>query len=173
MRKLWIVMLGLLMSVFVTTVNATIHHSPIGYWKQYDDKTGQLQSLMKIWRSEKGDIRGKVVTGYEINHKPPRLFCTGCDGKHHNQRIAGMTILWGMWLDNGYWQKGRILDPNSGDIYHAQMRLKHQGNQLDVRGYIGILLFGRSQTWVRLPKKQFKAMLAKGYPQPKVAFKKS
>ena len=44
---------------------------------------------------------------------------------------------------------GEILDPDSGAIYRAKAKLLDGGNKLEVRGYIGVSLFGRSQTWIR------------------------
>ena len=44
---------------------------------------------------------------------------------------------------------GHILDPNNGKVYRSQMRLGDGGRKLDVRGYIGLPLLGRTQTWLR------------------------
>jgi len=157
----------LICSLFISVVSFSAVLSPLGYWKQYSDGTGQLQSLIKIWRSKKGDLRGTVVAGYAMNGKAPGLYCVKCPGPFHNKRIVGQTILWGLQYQNGYWQDGHILDPNSGSIYHAQLRLLDNGNKISARGYIGISLFGRSQTWVRVPANQLNALMKKAYPQPK------
>jgi uncharacterized protein (DUF2147 family) len=45
---------------------------------------------------------------------------------------------------------GKILDPETGKIYSASMRLSPDGTKLNVRGYLGLSIFGRSQTWTRL-----------------------
>ena len=44
---------------------------------------------------------------------------------------------------------GQILDPDDGEIYRAEVKLKDQGVKLDLRAYIGIPLLGRTQTWIR------------------------
>ncbi len=49
----------------------------------------------------------------------------------------------------GLFDGGEILDPNNGKVYRSQMRLTDAGRKLEVRGYIGVPLFGRTQTWLR------------------------
>ena len=51
--------------------------------------------------------------------------------------------------EEGGGENGKILDPQSGKIYSAKMTPMDGGAKLDVRGYMGFSLFGRSQTWIR------------------------
>jgi uncharacterized protein (DUF2147 family) len=60
-----------------------------------------------------------------------------------------MTILWGLSKDGDEWNGGQILDPKNGKIYKAKMSLDDGGRKLNVRGYIGFSLMGRSQVWQR------------------------
>jgi uncharacterized protein (DUF2147 family) len=60
-----------------------------------------------------------------------------------------MTFLWGLKKDGNQYSGGEILDPKTGTIYRAKMKVIEAGRKLEVRGYIGLSLFGRSQTWVR------------------------
>ena len=60
-----------------------------------------------------------------------------------------MTILWGLKKDGDQFSGGEILDPKNGKIYRAKMKLVEGGTKLEVRGFIGVSLFGRSQTWWR------------------------
>ena len=60
-----------------------------------------------------------------------------------------MTILWDLTKQGEEYQGGQILDPENGKIYSARMKLIDNGQKLDVRGFIGFSLLGRSQIWVR------------------------
>ncbi len=62
----------------------------------------------------------------------------------------GLVIMRNMRLQNGEYGGGDILDPRSGSVYPCSFHLAGGGSQLVIRGYIGIPLFGRSQTWTRV-----------------------
>ena len=64
-----------------------------------------------------------------------------------------MTILRDIKPDaseKGAWVGGDILDPNDGKIYKVLLKLADGGKKLDVRGYIGMPMLGRTQTWQRV-----------------------
>jgi uncharacterized protein (DUF2147 family) len=50
---------------------------------------------------------------------------------------------------DGEYRDGDILDPDNGVIYRCKLRLEGGGMKLKVRGFVGVSLFGRSQTWER------------------------
>jgi len=63
----------------------------------------------------------------------------------------GLTLIRGMRRNGTHYEGGTITDPRDGSVYRALMELSPDGRKLEVRGYLGISLFGRSQTWNRLP----------------------
>ena len=70
-----------------------------------------------------------------------------------DQPVQGMVILRDIKqdaLDKGLWVGGDILDPNDGKVYKVQLKPVDGGKKLDVRGYIGTPLLGRTQTWIRV-----------------------
>ena len=60
-----------------------------------------------------------------------------------------MTILSGMKRDGDEYNGGNILDPDNGKVYRSKLALADGGKKLNVRGYIGIPMLGRSQIWLR------------------------
>ena len=122
--------------------------SPVGLWKTVDDNSGQPRGLVRI-REVNGQFEGKIEKGFPKpgENEPPK--CDKCDGPRRNQPVIGMTILWGLTRQGNEYQGGEILDPENGKIYRAKMKLIDGGKKLEVRGFIGVSLFGRSQIWLR------------------------
>jgi uncharacterized protein (DUF2147 family) len=120
---------------------------PAGIWETIDDKTHKATSHVQIWERA-GKLSGKITKLTEPDSLNP--VCDACKGNRKNQPLIGMVIMWGLTRgDNGWWEGGHILDPDNGKTYRCKIKLTHGGRKLDVRGYIGISLFGRTQTWNR------------------------
>ena len=81
----------------------------------------------------------------------PNPICKECEGERHNQPVTGMQIVWGLKQDGDEWNGGHILDPNNGKVYRCKMSVTEGGQKLEVRGFIGFSLLGRTQTWERQP----------------------
>ena len=79
----------------------------------------------------------------------PNPLCEQCEGALRNQPIIGMTILRGLRRTAGGYQGGTILDPDEGRTYRCTIRLLDGGRRLEVLGYLGLPLLGRTQIWVR------------------------
>ena len=127
--------------------------TPVGTWRQVDDVTGKVKSIIQISESN-GELQGKVMQ--LLNRSPEDIArdgehpkCVKCDGVRKDQPIEGMTIMWGVSKDGDVWDGGKILDPKNGKVYKVKLTLEDGGQKLDVHGYIGFALLGRSQTWQR------------------------
>jgi len=137
---------GVLLASAVTAMAQA--DTPVGTWQTIDDHTGQPKALVQIVDSGNGTLSGKVIKGLGPNDQPDRR-CTACTDSRKDQPILGMTIIDDMKKDGDAWDHGQILDPENGKLYKCKMHLEDGGNKLVVRGYIGVSLLGRSQTWVR------------------------
>jgi uncharacterized protein (DUF2147 family) len=123
--------------------------SPVGLWKTFDDHTGKPESLIRITESH-GELRGRIEKLFLEPGEDPNPACDKCEDTRKNQPILGMTILTGMKKEGNEFTGGRILDPASGNTYRSKMRLSEDGRRLHVHGYIGMPVFGRTQTWQRV-----------------------
>ncbi|MBB5399286.1 uncharacterized protein (DUF2147 family) [Paraburkholderia youngii] len=137
---------GALLASAVTAMAQT--ETPIGTWQTIDDHTGQPKALVQITQDANGELNGKVIKGLGANDQPDRR-CSACTDARKDQPILGMTIINSMKKDGDAWDHGQILDPENGKVYKCKMHLEDGGNKLVVRGYIGVALLGRSQTWIR------------------------
>jgi len=125
--------------------------SPEGLWRTLDDRTGVPRSEVRV-DVRNGVLTGRVVRGL-IPGEPQDGRCVKCPGERKDQPIIGMAILTGLRAASGdlrNWEGGEILDPDSGSVYRARVRLDESGRLLEVRGFVGVSLFGRTQTWQRV-----------------------
>src|SRR3990167_5228641 len=151
--KKWFKLLfvSLLMTLTMTSYAGT-SSTPAGYWKTIDDVTNKPKSILEVTEQADHTLSGRVIKIYPRPGYDENEACTACQGERHNQRIVGMMVMDKMKQDTSVknqWVNGEILDPLNGKTYHCRITLLKNGKELLVRGYIGIPLFGRSQTWTR------------------------
>jgi uncharacterized protein (DUF2147 family) len=122
--------------------------SPIGLWKTIDDATGKPKALVRI-SDAGGQLSGKIEKLFRPADQDQNPKCDKCSDARKDQPILGMTILQGLKQDGDEWNGGEILDPNNGKVYKSKLAVAEGGKKLNVRGYIGMPMLGRTQTWVR------------------------
>lgn len=124
-------------------------NSAVGYWQTIDKKTNKPSSVIKIWQQD-GKYYGKIFKIFtEDGHKTTDR-CVKCRGEDKNKPMLGLVIVRNMTYKGNQYVNGQVLDPTSGKIYHAKMWVANKGQELRLRGYIGIPLFGRTATWYRV-----------------------
>ncbi len=122
--------------------------TPVGRWVTIDDKDHSPRSIIEIVDNA-GALDGTVLKIYDRPGDRPGHLCRKCEGALKDKPVVGMTVIHGLKRDGNSWDGGTILDPDSGNTYSAEMHLDDGGRKLVVRGYLGISLLGRSQTWIR------------------------
>ena len=122
--------------------------SPVGLWKAIDDNSGKPTALIRI-TEERGELRGKIEQLFRAPGEDPNPKCTLCSDARKDQPILGMTIVSGLKKDGDEYRDGEILDPNNGKIYKSKLSVHDGGKKVEVRGYVGVPMFGRSQVWLR------------------------
>ena len=135
-----------ILSLFVSMAFYAQSNSVIGKWKTIDDETGKPKSIVEIYENS-GKIYGKVVDILDPNKK--KNLCTNCPGEDKNKPVMGLVIIKGLSKDGEEYNAGKILDPVTGKTYKCFLALDGS-DKLKVRGYIGLSLFGRTQTWQRV-----------------------
>ena len=115
----------------------------IGKWISVDDETGKEKSEISLYEKE-GKLYGRIDK--LLLPEDQGKICYSCKGNEKGRPIVGLVIVKGLIKDGEDWSNGTILDPANGKIYSCKISLNDNGN-LDVRGYLGFSLFGRSQIW--------------------------
>jgi uncharacterized protein (DUF2147 family) len=128
--------------IFQVSFSQTI----FGKWKTVDDETVMEKGIVEIYEKA-GKVYGRII---EILEKEKKYFkCEMCEGEDKNKPILGLVIIKGLKKKGDFYEGGKVTDPKNGKSYHCKMTLEGK-DKLIVRGYIGISLFGRSQTWFRI-----------------------
>jgi uncharacterized protein (DUF2147 family) len=134
----------LITALLVLTGSAFAQASPAGLWKKE-------RSLIRI--SEAGGVfNGKIEKRLDADAKPTDI-CDQCTDERKNQPILGLTLIRNVKQsadDKNLWEGGDITDPDNGKIYKVRLKPIEDGKKLEVRGYIGMPMLGRTQTWIRV-----------------------
>jgi uncharacterized protein (DUF2147 family) len=121
-----------------------------GLWEQVDERTGKPESWFKI-TERNGIYEGAFAKIFFKPGEDSNWVCDKCQGADKGRPVQGLTFIRGMQRNGSSYEGGTIMDPRDGQVYRALMRLSPDGKTLEVRGYLGIALFGQSQIWHRLP----------------------
>ena len=135
-----------------------------GLWEQVDENSGQPESWFKI-EERNGVYEGKIVKIFFKPGEDPNWVCDQCQGADKGRPVQSLTLIRGMQRNGNSYENGTIMDPRDGKVYRALMRLTPDGQKLEVRGYLGISLFGRSQVWNRLPDSALSSPPARAAPR--------
>ena len=132
-------------------LSASAQNTPLGLWKTIDDDGKTEKSLVRITESG-GVFSGKIEKLLDPDAKPDAR-CDKCSDERKDQPILGLSIIRNVKAnadDATLWDGGEILDPNNGKTYRVRLKPADGGKRLEVRGYIGAPLLGRTQTWHRV-----------------------
>jgi len=133
----------------VTAASAMAQSTPVGVWRNVDDKTGEVKAEISIAETN-GALLGRIEKALGKDAKPGAT-CDECSDDRKGKPMVGLDIIRGGKKADGkdVWEGGKILDPENGKEYRASFTPIDGGKKLEVRGYLGP--FWRTQTWNRVP----------------------
>jgi uncharacterized protein (DUF2147 family) len=128
-------------------LSLTVHAQSIeGVWQNIDDEDGKPKSHIEV-KEVNGKLEGRVI---KLLEGADLKVCTKCKGARKDQPIEGMKIMWDLQAKgDDKAEGGRIIDPKKGKEYGCKIKLK-EDDLLEVRGYLGSPIFGRTQHWHRI-----------------------
>jgi uncharacterized protein (DUF2147 family) len=132
-------------------LSAQAQMSPVGLWRSIDDETNQPKAEIRITQTGTSGLSG-VVERSLMSTPSAEPNCNLCTDDRKGKPKIGLEIIRGGQQSDGknVWEGGKILDPENGKNYSLRLTPIEGGKKLEVRGYIGAPLLGRTQTWIRV-----------------------
>jgi uncharacterized protein (DUF2147 family) len=116
-----------------------------------DWKTGAGNAIVRIYKNGQ-KYQGKIVwlkEPLDVETGKPKVDKNHPDASNRNRPLLGLINVWGFqFVEKNNWKDGHIYDPKNGKTYACKIKMVNNST-IEVRGYIGISMIGRTDTWSR------------------------